>query len=287
MGLFINRKELTMVHQRVSVCGAPHDVQVLNEDAPGTPLLLRNGVGASARVLEHIADHLPGRPILIVESVQLGLPLALKTLLMAAAVRKAGFEEIDVLGASYGGAEAQQLALTSALRSRLNPMVPVPRVRRMVLVSTGPNAVPGKPSAVLGLTAATAVPGLQRRLARTIHGDVADRADVMELVGGHRASRYKVASNVVSLMGWSSVPFLALLELPVKVIHGDDDRLVPHVNARIMARLLPNADLELWPGEGHLLVLTKAAEVGKSIVDFLDDDVGEATLSEPLLRLAA
>jgi len=275
-----------MVHYRVSVCGIPHEVRVLAPDAPGTPLLMRNGVGASDRVLEYIASHLPGRPILIVESAQLGLPLALKTGLMAAAVRKSGFEEVDVLGVSYGGAEAQQLALTSALSSRVSPAVPVAHLRRMVLISTGPNAVPGKPSAVVGLAAVSAVPSLQKRLARIIHGDVADRVDVMELLGGHRASRCKVASNVLSLMGWSSVPFLPLLTLPVKVIHGDEDVLVPVVNARIMARLLPNSDLDLWPGEGHLLVLTRAAELGKSIVAFLDED-SETTLGEPLLRLAA
>ena len=275
-----------MVRYRVSVCGAPHDVRVLAPDAPGTPLLLRNGVAASDRVLEHIAAHLPGRPILIVDSPQVGLSLVPKTLLIAAAVHKAGFEEIDVLGVSYGGAEAQQLALNSALASRLKPAMPVSRVRRMVLISTSPNAVPGKPSALLALTAASFAPNSQKRLARVIHGDAAT-ADVMELLGGPHASPRKAASNVVSLVGWTSLPFLRFLKLPVKVIHGDADMLVPAVNAKIMARLLPNADLELWPGEGHLLVLTRAAEIGKTIVDFLGDDGRDATLGEPPLPLAA
>jgi len=62
-------------HHRVSVYGIPHDVWVLGEDAKGTPLLLRNGVGASDRLLDYLAGHLPGRPILIVEPLQLGLSL--------------------------------------------------------------------------------------------------------------------------------------------------------------------------------------------------------------------
>jgi pimeloyl-ACP methyl ester carboxylesterase len=269
-------------HYRVSVWGVPHDVRVLAEDAKGTPLLLRNGVGASDSVLEHLASHLPGRPILIVEPGQLGLPLHLKALLMAAAVRKAGFEEIDVLGISYGGAEAQQLALTAAVSGRL----PVPRVRRAVLVSTGPNAVPGKPAALLGLTAVSVLPRLQKRLGRVIHGDDADHAEALALLGDDRASVYKVASNVASLAGWSSLPFLPLLKLPIKVIHGDHDRLVPVVNAKLMARLLPDCRLELWPGEGHLLVLTRTAEVGESVLDFLDD-AAAGTAGEPVSELAA
>jgi pimeloyl-ACP methyl ester carboxylesterase len=276
-------------HYRVSVCGIPHDVSVLAEDAEGTPLLLRNGVGASDRLLEYLASHLPGRPILIVEPVQLGLSLPLKALLMAAAVRKAGFEEVDVVGVSYGGAEAQQLALTSAAATWLNSEgfgVSVPRVRRVVLISTGPNAIPGKPTAVMGLAAVSVVPSLQKRLARMIHGDVAGHEEVLALLATDRASVYKVASNVVSLVGWSSLWFLPLLKLPVKVIHGDSDMLVPVINAKLMARLLPNSDIELWPDEGHLLVLTKVADVGKSIIDFLDDDASDAE-SEPPLQLAA
>lgn len=276
-----------MVNRRVRVCGVSHEVRVLAADAPGTPLLLRNGVGASDQLLAHIAAHLPGRPILIVEPRQLGLPLATKAMLMSAAVRKAGFDQVDVLGVSYGGAEAQQLALTSALGRVLNPVLPVTNVRRMVLISTSPNVVPGKPSAVFGLVAATAAPRWEKRLARAIHGNVADRAEVMALVNTDRASRGKVASNVVSLAGWSSVPFLPLLTLPVKVIHGDEDMLVPALNAKIMARLLPESDLELWPGEGHLLVLTKTAEVAKSIIDYLEEDRGGTPAREPCLRLAA
>jgi pimeloyl-ACP methyl ester carboxylesterase len=272
-------------HHRVSVCGVPHDVWVLAEEAEGTPLLLRNGVGTSDRLLEHLAGHLPGRPIVIVEPKQLGLPLPLKALLIAGAVRKAGFDEIDVLGISYGGAEAQQLAFTSTVAARA-ARVAVPRVRRAVLISTGPNAVPGKPTALLALTAASFVPRLQKRLGRVIHGDAADHHEALALLSTDRASAYKVASNVASLVGWSSLPFLPLLRMPVKVIHGESDVLVPAVNARLMARLLPNADLQLWPGEGHLLVLTRAAEVGKSIVDFLDDTASDRTRG-PALPLAA
>jgi hypothetical protein len=39
------------------------------------------------------------------------------------------------------------------------------------------------------------------------------------------------------------------------LLAGDDDPIVPLVNARIMARCLPNAGLEVYP-DGHLGLLT-------------------------------
>ena len=41
--------------------------------------------------------------------------------------------------------------------------------------------------------------------------------------------------------GWSSLPFLRLIRQPTLIVAGDDDPIVPVVNARIMARLLPDA----------------------------------------------
>jgi 3-oxoadipate enol-lactonase len=44
---------------------------------------------------------------------------------------------------------------------------------------------------------------------------------------------------------------LTNLKLPVEVITGDDDALVPPQNSRTIASLLPNAALEVLPGVGH------------------------------------
>jgi pimeloyl-ACP methyl ester carboxylesterase len=56
---------------------------------------------------------------------------------------------------------------------------------------------------------------------------------------------------------------------PVLILAADDDPIIPLVNARIMARLLPNATLEIVPRGGHLFLLTHAAEVAPRIGAFL------------------
>ena len=52
------------------------------------------------------------------------------------------------------------------------------------------------------------------------------------------------------------------------VLSGDDDPLIPTVNARIMARGIPHARLHLYRG-GHLALVTEAAEMAPVIDRFL------------------
>ena len=54
---------------------------------------------------------------------------------------------------------------------------------------------------------------------------------------------------------------------------GDDDRIVPLVNGKFLASLIPNATLEIVPGGGHLFLVSRAAEVLPRIVAFLDEAV--------------
>ena len=54
---------------------------------------------------------------------------------------------------------------------------------------------------------------------------------------------------------------------------GSDDPLVPLANARIMARLIPNATLHIVNG-GHLFLLTEAREVAPVVHQFLTIDQG-------------
>ena len=69
--------------------------------------------------------------------------------------------------------------------------------------------------------------------------------------------------------GWSSLPWLHRLTQPTLVIHGDDDPIVPLVNARVIAHRMPDARLEVVEGGGHLLFLDSAAEVLPLVTGFL------------------
>jgi poly(3-hydroxyoctanoate) depolymerase len=108
----------------------------------GRPLLLINGVGAHHAMwsvaLEHLGDFsvIMADPPGIGRSPAVPFPLAIGDYagLVADVVRKLGHEQVDVLGYSFGGAVAQELA-------RRHPAL----VRRLALVGTscGGGGIPG------------------------------------------------------------------------------------------------------------------------------------------------
>jgi pimeloyl-ACP methyl ester carboxylesterase len=51
---------------------------------------------------------------------------------------------------------------------------------------------------------------------------------------------------------------------------GRDDPLVPPVNGRILARLIPNARLQMID-DGHLFMVTRSVEAAMAIEAFLCD----------------
>ena len=61
---------------------------------------------------------------------------------------------------------------------------------------------------------------------------------------------------------------MPLIRQPTLVLAGNDDPIIPLVNARIMHTLLPKATLYIYD-DGHLGLLTSAAELGPLISRFL------------------
>jgi poly(3-hydroxyoctanoate) depolymerase len=53
---------------------------------------------------------------------------------------------------------------------------------------------------------------------------------------------------------------------------GDDDPIVPLINARILTRLIPGARLHIVNGGGHLFLLEQPAEIANIVADFLHAD---------------
>ena len=69
--------------------------------------------------------------------------------------------------------------------------------------------------------------------------------------------------------GWTSLLWLHRLRLPVLILAADDDPIMRLINARVMARLLPDATLEVVPRGGHLFLATHAETVAPRIAAFL------------------
>lgn len=54
------------------------------------------------------------------------------------------------------------------------------------------------------------------------------------------------------------------------MLTGEADTIVPPINARILARRIPDAELEIVPDAGHLLLMDHAERSATRIARFLD-----------------
>ena len=75
--------------------------------------------------------------------------------------------------------------------------------------------------------------------------------------------------EVPACLGWTSLPWLWAIRQPTLVICGDDDPIARQVNHRIMAALIPRAELHIIEGGGHLVLIDSPARVAPIITSFL------------------
>ncbi len=66
-------------------------------------------------------------------------------------------------------------------------------------------------------------------------------------------------------------PRLPRLRPPTLILAGDDDPIIPLVNARIMHRLIPRSELHIYHG-GHLEPATGAERIAPVVEAFLTAD---------------
>ena len=93
-------------------------------------------------------------------------------------------------------------------------------------------------------------------------------------------------SQLAALYGWTSLPWLHTLQMPILVLAGDDDPIIPLVNARILACRSPNAKLHIVRGGGHLFLLDEHPGVIETIDEFLGREDPGVVESEPSARTA-
>jgi poly(3-hydroxyalkanoate) depolymerase len=245
-------------------------------DPAVTPLLLMNGIGASLEVLQPFVDSLDRRRSVIRFDVPgVGgsprpvVPYNLITFspVVAGMLTQLGFDgQVDVLGLSWGGGLAQHFAVQYRHR-----------VRRLILTATATGAlmVPADPRVLAKMLTPRRHrdPEYARSIAGEIYGGTmrthperaAQALHSATRLGPRRGYYYQLAAST----GWSSLPFLKLIRQPTLLVMGDDDPIIPAVNARIMARLIPDARLHLYSG-GHIALITEADTLAPVIEEFLD-----------------
>jgi poly(3-hydroxyalkanoate) depolymerase len=245
------------------------------------PLLLCNGIGVSLELLQPFVDALdPRRTVIRFDMPGIGgspaqaLPYHLGTSapLLTGLLDQLGYQRADVLGISWGGGLAQQLALSRP-----------GRVRRLVLAATAPGAlmVPGRPRVLLQLLTPRRHrdPGHAARVAGELYGGIMrkDPARARDML--HRMTRPGTARGyyyqLMSGIGWTSLPWLPALRQPTLILAGDDDPIIPLANARIMHLLIPRSELHIYHG-GHLELVADAGRIAPVVEAFLD-----ASLTRP------
>ncbi|HMG64822.1 MAG TPA: poly(3-hydroxyalkanoate) depolymerase [Streptosporangiaceae bacterium] len=263
--------------QVLTIGGRAIRVMVRDGTAGWPPLLLCNGIGASLELLQPFVDALdPRRPVIRFDMPGVGgspapvIPYHLHTLapLLAGLLDRLGYAQADVLGISWGGGLAQQFALSRP-----------DRVRRLVLVATATGAlmVPGRPWVLLRMLSPRRHrdAGYAVRIAGELYGGSARKDPALARDLLHATTRLGPARGyyyqLISGLGWTSLPCLPKLRPPTLILAGDDDPIIPLVNARIMHQLIPGSQLHIYHG-GHLELAADAGRLAATVQAFLDAD---------------
>jgi poly(3-hydroxyalkanoate) depolymerase len=268
--------------RRVSVLGQTVRVSVRAGTEPGRPpLVLCNGIGARLELLQPFVDRVdPSIEVIrfdvpgVGESRPSPFPYTFPglALLLGRVLSQMGYDTFDVLGISWGGGLAQQVAFQYPRRCR-----------RAVLASTatGSLMVPANPR-VLGKMITPRRyrdPDYAKSVAAELYGGrLRDEPGLAPqlLHNQSHVSRRGYLMQLLAGAGWTSLPALPFIRQPVLILAGRDDPIIPVVNARIMHRLLPHSQLHVYD-DGHLGLVTKADELAPLVSEFVLRSAARAT----------
>lgn len=187
-------------------------------------------------------------------------------------IQAKGLQKVDLLGFSLGGMVAQEVVLKDPQR-----------VRKMVLAGTGPAGGEGI-STVAGVTFYDMLRGFFTGqdakqflfFTRTPAGIEAGKAFLERLKERTEdrdteitVSAFLAQLEALRVWGQKAPADLSVVTQPVLVVNGDDDRMVPTVNTRDLARRLPNSRLIIYPDAGHGGAFQFHADFVRSTLEFL------------------
>jgi pimeloyl-ACP methyl ester carboxylesterase len=192
---------------------------------------------------------------------------------MIAFITALGLDEIDLLGFSIGGFVAQEIAL-------LRPTL----VRQLVLAATGPKGAPGMHGWRDDIAAAARGESKPENLLYIMFAHTeASQGKGMEFLGrfmerqeGRDAPTSDAARDAQydAIVEWGIPDHAALQRLtgiksPTLVIQGDGDLMIPTKLSHLMAGLIPDAQIRIYPDAAHGFLFQYPTEVAAEVNAFL------------------
>jgi 3-oxoadipate enol-lactonase len=228
----------------------------------GEPLLLIQGMSAN-----HMAWGRPFRELLeerfeVVVFDNRGMGLSSRVAEQFSVAEMAGdtaglldaleIESAHVMGISMGGMVAQELALAHPERLRS--------------LAIGCSYCGGEGSALMGpadfqgLVAAMGSGNqdlvleamYELNLSPGFRAEPSRFAEFAEMATALPSPRETIALQLQAIVAHDTNSRLPELRLPTLVIHGTEDRVLPYVNGKLIASLIPSSKLEIYDGVGHM-----------------------------------
>lgn len=183
---------------------------------------------------------------------------------VAAVLDHAGVRQAVVVGISMGGMIAQHLVLRHP-----------DRVNGLVLLATTPGLPHGRLPELDMIRVLLGSPlrktGHVEALAQLILPKHAHSRANELLAGWFELLREQAPvapaffGQVGAVVGHSTGRRLGNIRVPTRVITGDQDRLVPPANSRLLSERIPNATLEVLEGIGHGIPLMDREVIGRNV----------------------
>ncbi|MFC7019189.1 MULTISPECIES: alpha/beta fold hydrolase [Haloarcula] len=190
---------------------------------------------------------------------------------LEAVFEDAGVASAHVVGASMGGMVAQQYALE------------YDRVRSLTLLCTSPGGPDAVPTPEATRARMFEVPehydareSRRYKMAAAMRESfMADNEDLVERIVDWRiesdAGEQALAWQNAAVQGFDAHDRLEAVTVPVLVMHGTADRVVPVENGESLAEGLPDAEFVRFEGAPHLFFVEEADRVNERLREFLAD----------------